>query len=112
MKSALFDYALRLGDSSLIIGHRLSEWCGHGPVLEQDIALINIALDLVGQANTGTGKTAAYGLPLLQSIDAKKKVVQGIILCPTRELGQQVAKGQKIGKGGSTGTSTAPHFHY
>jgi ring-1,2-phenylacetyl-CoA epoxidase subunit PaaC len=47
---ALFEYALRLGDNSLILGHRLSEWCGHGPVLEQDIALTNIALDLVGQA--------------------------------------------------------------
>jgi ring-1,2-phenylacetyl-CoA epoxidase subunit PaaC len=47
---ALFEYLLRLGDNSLILGHRLSEWCGHGPVLEQDIALTNIALDLVGQA--------------------------------------------------------------
>jgi ring-1,2-phenylacetyl-CoA epoxidase subunit PaaC len=40
---------LRLGDNSLILGHRLSEWCGHGPVLEEDLALTNIALDLVGQ---------------------------------------------------------------
>jgi len=48
--------------------------------------------DLVGQAQTGTGKTAAYGLPLLSRIDASKNVVQGLILCPTRELGQQVAK--------------------
>lgn len=48
--------------------------------------------DLVGQAQTGTGKTAAYGLPLLQRIDPKIKAVQGLILCPTRELGQQVAK--------------------
>lgn len=52
MKNALLDYTLRLGDTSLIMGHRLSEWCGHGPVLEQDIALINIALDLVGQAKS------------------------------------------------------------
>lgn len=44
------DYLLRLGDTSLILGHRLSEWCGHGPVLEEDIALSNIALDLIGQA--------------------------------------------------------------
>ena len=43
-------YVLRLGDNALILGHRLSEWCGHGPVLEEDIALTNIALDLVGQA--------------------------------------------------------------
>lgn len=45
-----FEYILRLGDNSLILGHRISEWCGHGPILEQDIAFINIALDLVGQA--------------------------------------------------------------
>jgi len=48
--------------------------------------------DLVGQAQTGTGKTAAYGLPLLQKIDPKKQVVQGLIICPTRELGQQIYK--------------------
>lgn len=43
-------YVLRLADTSLILGQRLSEWCGHGPVLEEDIALTNIALDLIGQA--------------------------------------------------------------
>ncbi|MDC1202351.1 phenylacetate-CoA oxygenase subunit PaaC [Salibacteraceae bacterium] len=42
--------ALHLGDNALILGHRISEWCGHGPVLEQDIAMTNIALDLIGQA--------------------------------------------------------------
>ena len=47
-----FEYLLRLGDSSLILGQRLSEWCGHGPELEEDIALINIALDLIGQARS------------------------------------------------------------
>lgn len=41
---------LRLGDSALVHGQRLSEWCGHGPALEEDIALTNIALDCVGQA--------------------------------------------------------------
>ena len=46
----LFEYCLRLGDSSLILGHKLSQWCGHGPILEEDIALINIALDFIGQA--------------------------------------------------------------
>ena len=54
--------------------------------------LIKNTTDLVGQAQTGTGKTAAYGLPLLQRIDPNRKVVQGLVLCPTRELGQQVAK--------------------
>ncbi len=47
----LFELLLRLGDDRLVLGHRLSEWCGHGPILEEDIALANIALDLVGQAN-------------------------------------------------------------
>lgn len=44
------NYTLFLADSSLIMGHRLSEWTGHGPSLEQDIAITNIALDLIGQA--------------------------------------------------------------
>jgi ring-1,2-phenylacetyl-CoA epoxidase subunit PaaC len=52
IQEAKFEYLLRLGDSSLIIGHRLSEWCGHGPILEEDIALINIALDFVGNATS------------------------------------------------------------
>ena len=51
MGAPLFEYLLRLGDDRLVLGHRLSEWCGHGPILEEDIALANIALDLVGQAN-------------------------------------------------------------
>jgi len=50
VNTALFDYLLWLGDNSLVLGHRLSEWCGHGPVLEEDIALTNIALDLIGQS--------------------------------------------------------------
>ena len=44
------EYVLRLGDSALVLGQRLSEWCGHGPVLEEDIALANLALDYLGQA--------------------------------------------------------------
>lgn len=46
----LFEYTLHLADNSLIMGHRLSEWTGHGPILEQDIAISNIALDLIGQS--------------------------------------------------------------
>ena len=46
----LTDYVLHLADNALILGHRNSEWTGHGPVLEQDIAISNIALDLIGQA--------------------------------------------------------------
>ncbi len=49
-KKALFDYLLWMGDTTLVLGHRISEWCGHGPILEEDIALTNIALDLLGQA--------------------------------------------------------------
>ena len=48
----LFDYVVQLADTSLILAHRLSEWCGHGPVLEQDLALANIALDLLGEARS------------------------------------------------------------
>ena len=47
----LFEYVLRIADDRLVLGHRLSEWCGHGPILEEDIALSNIALDFIGQAN-------------------------------------------------------------
>jgi len=49
---ALLDYTLRLADDALIMGHRLGEWCGHGPVLEQDIALTNTALDHLGRARS------------------------------------------------------------
>ena len=44
------EYLIRLGDDALVLGQRLSEWCGHGPVLEVDISLANLSLDLVGQA--------------------------------------------------------------
>ena len=54
--------------------------------------LLNAQTDLIGQAQTGTGKTAAFGLPMLQSIDPSLNQIQGLILCPTRELGQQIAK--------------------
>jgi len=47
----LFEYVLRIADDRLVLGHRLSEWCGHGPILEEDIALSNIALDFIGQAS-------------------------------------------------------------
>src|ERR1700712_4226470 len=50
MTSFLPQYLLRLADDRLVLGHRLSEWCGHGPILEEDIALANIALDLIGGA--------------------------------------------------------------
>lgn len=57
-------YLLRLGDTCLILGQRLAEWCGHGPILEEDIALSNMALDLVGQARallTRAGQVEGLG---------------------------------------------------
>lgn len=48
----LYHFTLQWADTSLILGHRLSEWCGHGPVLEQDIAMANIALDFIGEARS------------------------------------------------------------
>ncbi|HET9810751.1 MAG TPA: 1,2-phenylacetyl-CoA epoxidase subunit PaaC [Sphingomicrobium sp.] len=50
------DYLLRLGDDSLILGQRLSEWCGHAPALEVDLSLANVALDLIGQATLALGE--------------------------------------------------------
>ncbi len=65
-EEALFNYVIGQADNCLILGQRLGEWCGHGPVLEQDIAMTNIALDLIGQSRSlyqytakvqGEGKT-------------------------------------------------------
>ena len=65
-QAALFKYLLRLGDNSLIQGHRLSEWCSRGPILEEDLAITNMALDHIGRAQAflkyaadieGKGKT-------------------------------------------------------
>ena len=50
MNNSLIDYILTLADDTLIMSQRLSEWTGHGPALEQDIAITNIALDYLGQA--------------------------------------------------------------
>ena len=50
-QNPVFEHLLRLADDRLVLGHRLSEWCGHAPILEEDIALANIALDLIGQAS-------------------------------------------------------------
>ncbi|CAN5562066.1 DEAD/DEAH box helicase [soil metagenome] len=54
--------------------------------------LIKEGFDFIGQAQTGTGKTIAFGLPLLQKVDTSNPKVQALVLCPTRELGQQIAK--------------------
>ncbi|WP_177627764.1 1,2-phenylacetyl-CoA epoxidase subunit PaaC [Parasedimentitalea marina] len=52
---AFLQFLLRMGDNTLILGHRVSEWCGHSPVLEEDIALANTALDLIGQTQFWLG---------------------------------------------------------
>jgi ring-1,2-phenylacetyl-CoA epoxidase subunit PaaC len=66
-QTALFEFLKRIGDNTLILGHRVSEWCGHSPALEEDIALSNTALDLIGQTQLwlglageveGSGRTA------------------------------------------------------
>ena len=49
-REKFLEFLLRLADDHLILGHRLSEWCGHAPMLEEDLAMPNIALDLIGQA--------------------------------------------------------------
>ncbi len=54
-QAAFFEWLCRMGDNCLILGHRVSEWCGHSPVLEEDIALANTALDLIGQTQLWLG---------------------------------------------------------
>ena len=61
------------------------------PVQAKAIPAMMTGRDVIGQAQTGTGKTAAFGIPLLEKIDPKKKKLQAIVLCPTRELAIQVA---------------------
>ncbi|MEM9814759.1 MAG: Phenylacetic acid catabolic protein, partial [Pseudomonadota bacterium] len=54
----LFEFLLRQGDNALVLGHRTSEWCGTAPALEEDIALANTALDLIGQTQLWLGYAA------------------------------------------------------
>ena len=70
-KNDLVNYILYLADSSLVMGHRLSEWTGHGPMIEQDIAITNIALDLIGQARN----FYQYAAEISNSIDPGKKKI-------------------------------------
>ena len=94
----LIDYTLHLADNALIIGHRNSEWCGHGPVLEQDIAISNIALDYIGQArnfyqyaaqlkgNSATEDSLAY---LREVIDFKNCL---LVELPNGDWGQTILR--------------------
>ncbi len=58
MTDPLFEYLLRQGDNALVLGHRVSEWCGMAPAIEEDIALANIGLDLIGQTQMWLGYAA------------------------------------------------------
>ena len=62
------------------------------PIQAQSIPYIMEGRDIIGQAQTGTGKTAAFGIPILEKLNPGEKTVQGIVLCPTRELAIQVAE--------------------
>ncbi len=62
------------------------------PIQEQAIPELIAGKDLLGQAQTGTGKTAAFGIPLIQNVDPANKALQGIVLCPTRELAIQASE--------------------
>lgn len=84
MADPKIDNLLHLADNALILGHRNSEWCGHGPVLEQDIAISNIALDLLGQARnfyqyaaecSGNGATEDSLAYLREVVDFKNNLL-------------------------------------
>ncbi|HWB64399.1 MAG TPA: DEAD/DEAH box helicase [Chitinophagales bacterium] len=84
--------ALGLSDNVLAALEKKG-WEQPSPIQEKTIPLLlSGAKDIVGQAQTGTGKTAAFGLPLVEKLDDNNKNVQALILCPTRELAIQVAE--------------------
>ncbi len=91
-------YTLHLADNSLIMGHRLSEWTGHGPMLEQDIAISNIALDLIGQSRNfyqyaaqlkGEGATED-SLAYLRNPDEFKNIL--LVEIPNGDWGKTILK--------------------
>src|SRR5947209_4358346 len=84
----LLNYTLQLADNAMIIGHRISEWCGHGPVLEQDIALTNTSLDHLGRARS-LYQYAAEQFNKLPA-DEKAKVVSSVALQNLVSTGAQV----------------------
>src|SRR5213596_2825704 len=62
------------------------------PIQAEAIPVLMAGRDVVGQSQTGSGKTAAFGIPAVEKVDATKKAVQVLILCPTRELAVQVSE--------------------
>ena len=81
-------YTLQIADNALILGHRLSEWCGHGPVLEQDIALSNIALDHIGQARS----LYQYAAQQFNALSTEEK--SSIFSSPT--ITEKISKGELL----------------
>ena len=83
----LFEYTLHLADNALILGQRNAEWCGHGPVLEQDIAITNISLDLVGAARN----LFAYAAEQYNGFDeASKASVAPLLPRPWKSYGREL----------------------
>ena len=62
------------------------------PIQSQSVGVIMSGRDVIGQSQTGTGKTAAFGIPVLENIDKENKKLQALILCPTRELAIQISE--------------------
>ena len=70
------------------------------PIQQQSIPVALEGRDMIGQAQTGTGKTAAFGLPMLELINPEEKTIQGLVVAPTRELAIQVQEELfRLGKG-------------
>ena len=94
----LFEFLCRMGDNTLVLGHRVSEWCGHAPVLEEDIALANTALDLIGQTQMwlglageveGTGRSAD-DLAMLRDVWDFRNVL--LVEQPNGDFGQTILR--------------------
>ena len=86
-------------DPSLLRGVTAAGFTKPFPIQEQTISHLLAGSDVIGQAKTGSGKTAAYGLPLLQAIDMQNRKVQAVVLAPTRELAVQITEElKKLGK--------------
>ncbi len=97
-QAAFFEWLCRIGDNTLILGHRVSEWCGHSPALEEDIAISNTALDLIGQtqlwlelAGTVEGKgRSADNLAFLRDAGAFRNLL--LVERPNGDFGQTLMR--------------------
>ena len=98
MTEALFEFLLRQGDNSLVLGHRVSEWCGVAPALEEDIALANTALDLIGQTRLwleyaaeveGKGRSADDLAFLRDAYDFRNML---LVELPNKDFGQTLMR--------------------